>query len=254
VTDREFQKSVSRNANIVAGRTPDEDSFPAGNGPTERASAWLYVLTILTIIAGLVILWAIHGCPQASAETVTPAPTVTAGGADEVGPNVSPSPGQPDAEGQGLRTSSPGPLSSNPVSAALRADGETAAQLVPLIGRLCEHDLPPDLTYRIAHAIARWSRNYGLDPKIVVGLISVESDFTPSCHSSTNDYGLMQLNGRPDLYDIEDNIIAGCAHLKGNLDAAGGRYDLALCAYNTGRQHSSVGERYAAKVLGRAGR
>ncbi|NLH78834.1 MAG: lytic transglycosylase domain-containing protein [Acidobacteria bacterium] len=92
----------------------------------------------------------------------------------------------------------------------------------------------PDTTrYRIAQSVARWSRNAGLSWQVVTALIHRESRFDPQARSRTGDHGLCQLHGRP-IYDIDANVRAGCAHLKGCLDAAGGDMRDALGHYNGG--------------------
>ena len=60
----------------------------------------------------------------------------------------------------------------------------------------------------------------GLDPKLVLAVCSVESDFNINCITD-NDYGLMQINKvnhrrleekleLMDIFDVYDNISAGC--------------------------------------------
>jgi len=80
--------------------------------------------------------------------------------------------------------------------------------------------------------VARWSRNCGLPWQVVVALIYHESGFNPLARSATNDHGLCQLHGRP-IYDIGENVRAGCAHLAGCV-AGSGSMRSALATYNGG--------------------
>jgi len=104
----------------------------------------------------------------------------------------------------------PGPPSrSDRIAAALRADGATAARLLPAI-----LDWGPRLSdgqaYDVALAIARESRQRALRPELVAALIRVESAYVPTAVSPTNDHGLMQLHGDP-VYDIARNVALGCS-------------------------------------------
>jgi soluble lytic murein transglycosylase-like protein len=131
----------------------------------------------------------------------------------------------------------------------LSRDGATAAGLQAQIHRL-RADIAPGLAYEIAWAVARQARNRELRPALVIALISVESDFTPSCHSATDDSGLMQLHGRP-IYGVRENIADGCLELRGWLKQAGWNEREGLAHYNGGNRPPGVSYRYADKVLGR---
>ena len=97
------------------------------------------------------------------------------------------------------------------IAEALRADGATAARILPAVLRLGAH-LSDAQGYEIAWAIARSTRQHDLRPELVVALISVESGYRPGAVSPTNDHGLMQLHGDR-VYDIERNIALGCQEL-----------------------------------------
>lgn len=93
------------------------------------------------------------------------------------------------------------------------------------------------------------SAAYNIDYSLVLAIISKESGFTPDGISSTNDYGLMQINacnhewlseelGITDFLDPYENIKAGLFILRGLFD----KYDSAskvLMAYNMGETGAS---------------
>jgi soluble lytic murein transglycosylase-like protein len=93
--------------------------------------------------------------------------------------------------------------------------------------------------------IEAWVRllapEYGIDPRLVLVLISVESNFNPRAVSPANAQGLMQLlpstARRFSVSDIRDpvqNISGGLAYLRWLLEYYSGKLRLALAAYNAG--------------------
>lgn len=90
---------------------------------------------------------------------------------------------------------------------------------------------------------------YGIDYSLVLAMISKESGFTPDVVSSTDDYGLMQINacnhewlaeelGITDFTDPYENIKAGLFILRGLFE----KYDSTskvLMAYNMGESGAS---------------
>ena len=99
--------------------------------------------------------------------------------------------------------------------------------------------------------LLRWAERRGLDPWLVVAVVRVESNFSPTAVSERGAVGLMQLlpdtarwvaqqagerDFFPDLlYDPEVNIRLGTWYLAYLLEAFGGREALALAAYNAGK-------------------
>lgn len=86
---------------------------------------------------------------------------------------------------------------------------------------------------------------YDVPLELAYAVMQVESDFTPAAHSSTGDYGLMQINsinagwlkdelGITDLMDARQNIQAGCYMLGMYLSEYEGNVNCALMAYNLG--------------------
>lgn len=93
------------------------------------------------------------------------------------------------------------------------------------------------------------SEAYDIDYTLVLAMISKESGFTPDVVSSTNDYGLMQINacnhewlteelGITDFIDPYENVKAGLFILRGLFE----KYDSTskvLMAYNMGEDGAS---------------
>lgn len=100
--------------------------------------------------------------------------------------------------------------------------------------------------------IEEYSKEFGVDPILVKGVIRTESDFRPDALSNQNAKGLMQITnstgewiagklGIKDftpsmLYNPEINIEFGCWYLK-YLEDEFGNTDSAIAAYNAGRNN-----------------
>ncbi len=92
---------------------------------------------------------------------------------------------------------------------------------------------------RLAEAVAR---KRGLDPALVLAVVSVESGFRPEAVSPKGAQGLMQLMPRTaaslgvsDALDPEQNLDAGVRHLEALLKLYDGDLTRALAAYNAGQ-------------------
>jgi soluble lytic murein transglycosylase-like protein len=104
---------------------------------------------------------------------------------------------------------------------------------------LDEVAVPPGGNLReIAAAVAR---RHGLDPELVMAVVSVESDFKPEAVSPKGAQGLMQLMpktaeslGVADAFDPEQNLDGGVRHLGELLALYDGDVERALAAYNAG--------------------
>jgi soluble lytic murein transglycosylase-like protein len=88
--------------------------------------------------------------------------------------------------------------------------------------------------------IYREAQRNQLAPELVAAVIEAESDFRPRLISEKNAQGLMQivpstgqLLGAGDLFDPEQNIVAGTKYLKYLIDRFG-NLRMALAAYNAG--------------------
>lgn len=122
-----------------------------------------------------------------------------------------------------------------------------------------------ELMPRIDAAIDAYSKQFGLDPKLIRAVIKEESGFQPFALSTSGAMGLMQLMpgtaeglGVTDAYNIEQNILGGTQYLYYQLKAFDGDLKLALAAYNAGpnavRKHGGIPpytqtQNYVKKVL-----
>jgi soluble lytic murein transglycosylase-like protein len=93
----------------------------------------------------------------------------------------------------------------------------------------------------IDQIINQASKQYGLPVKLIKAVIQQESSFNPNAVSKTGAAGLMQLMpdtakslGVSDVFDPEQNILAGSKYLKQLLEKYSGKIDMALAAYNAG--------------------
>lgn len=99
-------------------------------------------------------------------------------------------------------------------------------------------------------SILRHSREFNLDPNLVVAVIRVESKFRITAESPRGAKGLMQLMpdtarwaaeqmgieySEGDLFDPDYNITVGCWYLANLLHEFKGNLPAALAAYNGGR-------------------
>lgn len=89
--------------------------------------------------------------------------------------------------------------------------------------------------------VKKLSERYAIDPKLVMAIILVESDFNPRAVSPKNAQGLMQLIPETaqrfrvrDAFDPEENIRGGIAYLKWLLNYFKGDVALVAAAYNAG--------------------
>jgi len=85
------------------------------------------------------------------------------------------------------------------------------------------------------------ARRHGLDPELVMAVVSVESGFRPQAVSPKGAQGLMQLMpktasslGVADVFDPAQNLDGGTRHLGQLLTLYGGDLARALAAYNAG--------------------
>lgn len=113
----------------------------------------------------------------------------------------------------------------------------------------------PNMRETILNAVDYESRRAGLEPALVLGVMTVESRFQPDAKSPVGARGLMQVmpfwaahigDGQAQkLYHIRTNVRFGCVILRHYLDKENGNVVRALARYN-----GSLGQtKYAYKVL-----
>ena len=98
--------------------------------------------------------------------------------------------------------------------------------------------------YEIAGAILNAAQTHNLDPRFLCAVVQVESDFDPSCLSSSGAMGLGQLmpfNLKPlgvtNAWDPTDNLLGSAKLLRQNLNTYSQQKDgtlLAVAAYHAG--------------------
>jgi soluble lytic murein transglycosylase-like protein len=94
---------------------------------------------------------------------------------------------------------------------------------------------------KIADVVTRVAPRYGIEPRLALAVIAVESNFEPRARSLKDARGLMQLipetaarfNVR-DSFDVNDNVRGGLAYLRWLLAYYQGQVALAAAAYNAG--------------------
>mgnify|MGYP002783174819 CR=1 FL=1 len=115
---------------------------------------------------------------------------------------------------------------------AARPDAPSAqpADPLPAVG--------PDGVARLAE---RYAGQHGVEPRLVMAIIKVESGFDAKAVSSAGASGLMQLMpgtqrhlGVRDAFNPDENVEGGVRYFRSMLDRYGGNVSLALAAYNAG--------------------
>ena len=134
------------------------------------------------------------------------------------------------------------------------AGGDAAKVAVGKAGtwRNGNSDLPkPGPCGKYKELIEAYSKEHGLEPELVMGVIQVESGYNPKTRSRVGATGLMQLMPRTashmkcgsDMTDPEENIQCGCRVLKKYLDLYDGNLIYGLSAYNTGPGNTNPSRR-----------
>jgi len=101
-------------------------------------------------------------------------------------------------------------------------------------------NLSPDKR-KIADVVHRLAPRYGIDPRLALAVIAVESNFNALARSVKDARGLMQLvpetaarfNVR-NPFDVQDNVRGGLSYLRWLLAYYRGEVALAAAAYNAG--------------------
>jgi TPR repeat protein len=103
-------------------------------------------------------------------------------------------------------------------------------------------DLPAP-KQKIAQMVTEIAPSYGIDPRLALAVITVESNFDPRARSDKDARGLMQLIPETaarfrvrDAFDVRDNVRGGLAYLRYLLAYYRGHVALAAAAYNAGEK------------------
>ena len=94
---------------------------------------------------------------------------------------------------------------------------------------------------KIADAVSRVAPRFGIEPRLALAVIAVESNFLPTARSVKDARGLMQLipetaerfNVR-NAYNVDENVRGGLTYLRWLLAYYKGHVALAAAAYNAG--------------------
>jgi len=94
---------------------------------------------------------------------------------------------------------------------------------------------------KVADAVVRAAPRYGIEPRLALAVVAVESNFVPTARSVKDARGLMQLipetaerfNVR-NPFNVEDNVRGGLTYLRWLLAYYRGQVALAAAAYNSG--------------------
>jgi soluble lytic murein transglycosylase-like protein len=103
-------------------------------------------------------------------------------------------------------------------------------------------DLPAH-KQKVAQLVTEIAPSYGIEPRLALAVIAVESNFDPRARSEKDARGLMQLIPETadrfrvkDAFDMRDNVRGGLAYLRWLLSYYRGRVALAAAAYNAGER------------------
>jgi len=94
---------------------------------------------------------------------------------------------------------------------------------------------------KIADAVSLAAPRYGIEPRLALAVVSVESNFVPTARSIKDARGLMQLIPETALrfnvrnpYSVDENVRGGLTYLRWLLAYYKGQVALAAAAYNAG--------------------
>jgi len=101
-------------------------------------------------------------------------------------------------------------------------------------------NLPPDKK-KIADLVLKTAPKYGIEPRLALAVIAIESNFRPEAQSLRDARGLMQLISSTaarfkvrNRFDVNDNVRGGLAYLRWLLAYYQGEVTFAVAAYNAG--------------------
>jgi Transglycosylase SLT domain len=101
-------------------------------------------------------------------------------------------------------------------------------------------NLSPDKK-KIADLVLKTAPQYGIEPRLALAVIAIESNFRPDAQSVRDARGLMQLISSTaarfkvrNRFDVNDNVRGGLAYLRWLLAYYQGEVTFAVAAYNAG--------------------
>ena len=111
------------------------------------------------------------------------------------------------------------------------------------------YDVP--LSHELQDYIFALCEEKNVPSRLVIAMIETESSFRSDVISSTDDYGLMQINachhewmskkyGVTDFLDPYQNVLCGISYIAGHLDKCDGDIEKALMSYNMGGYGASL--------------
>ena len=132
----------------------------------------------------------------------------------------------------------------SPVALPMYANGYAEGQIqqIELMIRRFNPKLNPVLVQHVARIIDQQSRQFKVDPKLLVSVVAVESSFNPRAVSRTGAIGLGQLKpktarwlGVRNPYDPKQNVYGVAKYLRYLLNRYNGSIRHSLAAYFQGQ-------------------
>ena len=132
------------------------------------------------------------------------------------------------------------------------------------------YDVP--LSHELQDYIFALCEKKNVPSRLVIAMIETESSFRSDVISSTDDYGLMQINacnhewmskkyGVTDFLDPYQNVLCGISYIAGHLKNCDGNIEMALMSYNMGGYGASLlweqgvySTAYSRKIVERMGK
>lgn len=118
--------------------------------------------------------------------------------------------------------------------------GTSVASVQSLYGTVSTNS-NSEVMQQIYNSVNKYSKQYGVDPNLILAIIRNESNFQPDVVSSAGAVGLMQLMpitqrhlGVSNAYDIDENIRGGVQLISEMLHKYNGDVEMALMAYGAG--------------------
>jgi hypothetical protein len=230
---------------IEGGQTTYTVSLPPG----KKLASWPF-LDVNTTIRALCQVVTVEGSGSGSLELVIPVKEYEASSVDQARAAANEAAAKRVRESQ-RTAAAPQRRASRGMSGRVFGQSYSDAQLVAIYADAVAHfnrRLAPGTRQRIAWNIIRYSRTYGLDARLMMAVVAVESNFNPNAVSPVGAMGLGQLMpgtagdlGVGNAFDMDQNLNGSIRLLSNHVRnmGAGGRpsiesVKLALACYNAG--------------------